>query len=319
MRCVNRSNPNKRRIIAFEGSFHGRTLLSLHASYNPAKRVPYEIDGYKVTYLPFPVWNTPHEPQPSDPESWTEDSWNGTHREIGDPDPLLMREREVLSALHAELSKDDVLSVIVEPMQSEGGDRYASSRFFRGLRIVTRRYNVPLIFDEVQTGFGLGGCFAWHRRFGLIRRDKTPDTPDFVTFAKRAQVGVVMSSIPDPAPVRVHAASALRGRMHLQMLDGAHANQVQTQTRKLLRGLHDQFPGLIEYPRATGYAIAFDLPSSKHLQAYLTQRLKKGSHGLWSGNANRSVPPFTRVFIVGNRSPFRRDSRFSRMAGHTLR
>ena len=36
-------------------------------------------------------------------------------------------------------------------------DRYASQRFFRALRLLTRHHNVPLIMDEVQTGFGLGG------------------------------------------------------------------------------------------------------------------------------------------------------------------
>ena len=43
-------------------------------------------------------------------------------------------------------------ALIVEPIQSEGGDNHASPSFFQGLRDVTKRHNVVLIVDEVQTG-----------------------------------------------------------------------------------------------------------------------------------------------------------------------
>jgi 4-aminobutyrate aminotransferase / (S)-3-amino-2-methylpropionate transaminase len=49
-----------------------------------------------------------------------------------------------------------VAAVIVEPIQSEGGDNHASAAFFHGLRAVTKKHNVLLIVDEVQTGiFGI--------------------------------------------------------------------------------------------------------------------------------------------------------------------
>ena len=48
-------------------------------------------------------------------------------------------------------------AVIVEPIQSEGGDNHASPEFFRGLRALTRKHNVLLIVDEVQTGLARPG------------------------------------------------------------------------------------------------------------------------------------------------------------------
>jgi 4-aminobutyrate aminotransferase/(S)-3-amino-2-methylpropionate transaminase len=45
-----------------------------------------------------------------------------------------------------------VAAVIVEPIQSEGGDNHASPAFFRGLRDITKKHNVVMIVDEVQTG-----------------------------------------------------------------------------------------------------------------------------------------------------------------------
>lgn len=45
-------------------------------------------------------------------------------------------------------------ALIVEPIQSEGGDFHASPAFFRALRALTLKHHVYLIVDEVQTGVG---------------------------------------------------------------------------------------------------------------------------------------------------------------------
>lgn len=74
-----------------------------------------------------------------------------------------------------------VAAVIVEPIQSEGGDNHASPAFFQGLRALTKKHGVLLIVDEVQTGFGATGKFWGHDHWNL----STP--PDMVTFSKKAQ------------------------------------------------------------------------------------------------------------------------------------
>ncbi|TQS31315.1 hypothetical protein Golomagni_08405, partial [Golovinomyces magnicellulatus] len=58
-------------------------------------------------------------------------------------------------------------AVMVEPIQSEGGDNHASPEFFQKLRALTRKYDVLLIADEVQTGIGATGKFWAHEHWNL--------------------------------------------------------------------------------------------------------------------------------------------------------
>jgi hypothetical protein len=58
----------------------------------------------------------------------------------------------------------------------------------RKLRLLTRIYDVPLVFDEVQTGWGMTGRLWAHELFDL------PCPPDVVTWAKKAQNGVLFVS-----------------------------------------------------------------------------------------------------------------------------
>lgn len=268
------------RLVAFEGSFHGRTLLSLHASYNPQKRAPFEIAGHEVLFAPFPEWNDPMAGEPDAPPGFLEAVGEGALASFPerDDDELFANELRSLQWLDEVLRKGDVFAVIVEPMQSEGGDRYATTRFFRALRLLTRHHDVPLVFDEVQTGFGLGGTFLWHTRFGLVDRDGRPDFPDAVTLAKRAQVGAVLSCVPDPEPTSAHAASLVRGAIHAEMMaEDEYVAWIEAEVRRRLGTLAARHPGLVERPRATGYAFAFDLPTPEQLTAYLDQRFYRGA------------------------------------------
>ncbi|HEX5061634.1 MAG TPA: aldehyde dehydrogenase family protein, partial [Kofleriaceae bacterium] len=206
------NRPNATKVLAFEGSFHGRTWLALHATHSPSKRKPFELDGYQCTFAPFPVWETPGD-EPTAPPGFYAAAANGELDELkeryGDAkdDRLLAAEVASLAAVHDAIKGGDYACVIIEPMQSEGGDRYATERFFRALRLLTRRHQTFLVFDEVQVGFGLGGPFAWHSKFRLLSARGQQDYPDAVTFAKRAQVGVVMSRFADPEPASAHNAS----------------------------------------------------------------------------------------------------------------
>ncbi|HDM05867.1 MAG TPA: aminotransferase class III-fold pyridoxal phosphate-dependent enzyme [Candidatus Aenigmarchaeota archaeon] len=75
--------------------------------------------------------------------------------------------------------------VIVECVQ-ENGYIVASRKFIKTLRKVTRKYNVPLIIDEVQTGIGRTGKWWGFEHFKI--------KPDIIAAAKGLQVGAVVSS-----------------------------------------------------------------------------------------------------------------------------
>lgn len=276
--------PKATKVLAFEGSFHGRTLLPLSLTYNAVKRGPYEIAGYEGNFAPFPVWDSPGQSEPAAPSGFYAAAGTGDMEELkqrfGDEaeDELLAREIACLEVVHEALGGGEYFACIIEPMQSEGGDRYATARFFRALRLLTRRHTVPLIMDEVQTGFGLGGEFAWHAKFQLVNLRGQPDFPDAVVFAKRAQLGVCMSVWVDPELTSVQPASLIRGRMHAEMVATQHAaERVQKLVRERLGVIAQGFPHLVGAPRAEGFALAFDLPSTEHLMAYLGQRFWRGA------------------------------------------
>ncbi|MBX7190594.1 MAG: aldehyde dehydrogenase family protein [Sandaracinaceae bacterium] len=296
--------PEATKLLAFDGSFHGRTLLSLYASHSPSKRVPFEIAGYEVTFAPYPTWTSPDPIGPSDPEGWREllgaGDVEGFRAKFAEHDDALIRAeaKSLLFVADALLGTPRggaqgagdrataYFAVVIEPMQSEGGDRYATPRFHRGLRLLTRALHVSLIMDEVQAGFGLGGPvtdgdhggFAWHRSFGLVDRHGESDTPDCVLFAKRAQVGVVMSRYADPEPTQAFAASLVRGRLHASLLaESNDAQRIEAIVKTELPTLSQRWSHLISNPRARGYALAFELPTPTHLAQYLAGRFSRGA------------------------------------------
>ncbi len=282
---ANREAEHATKLLAFEGSFHGRTLASLAATYNPAKREPFAMAGVDANFVQFPVWSTPNEEQPRAPSGFyalcAAADGSGLRRDFASEssDPLLSAEALALAEVCDELQTGTYFASIIEPMQSEGGDRYATDRFFRGLRLITAKLKVRLIFDEVQTGFGLGGPFAWHTTFGLMDLRGRPASPEVVTFAKRAQIGVVMSRFSDPEPTAVHLASAVRGRIHADMASEASysSSRLQEILEPRLTQLAAAFPSLVENPRCRGNALAFDLPTKEHQLSYIAQRFWRGT------------------------------------------
>ncbi|WP_299438698.1 aminotransferase class III-fold pyridoxal phosphate-dependent enzyme [uncultured Aquimarina sp.] len=81
-----------------------------------------------------------------------------------------------LELVDKELKKGDVCAVIIEPIQGVGGLDEGTTEFFKGLEKLCRKYNVVLILDEVQTGFGRTGKFFAYQHHGI--------TPDIISIAK---------------------------------------------------------------------------------------------------------------------------------------
>jgi 4-aminobutyrate aminotransferase/(S)-3-amino-2-methylpropionate transaminase len=87
----------------------------------------------------------------------------------------------------------NICAMIIEPVQAEGGDHWATPEYFRELRQLALKYKVTFIVDEVQTGMSTGRYWA-HELWDL------PTPPDMVTFSKKFQVsGLFISkdAIPD--------------------------------------------------------------------------------------------------------------------------
>lgn len=97
-----------------------------------------------------------------------------------------LQQREALSIAqikHAfDENKDDICAIIIEPVQSEGGDNHVRQEFLEQLRDLADENECMLIYDEVQTGVGLTGKFWCHQHFGEKAR------PDILAFGKKMQI-----------------------------------------------------------------------------------------------------------------------------------
>jgi 4-aminobutyrate aminotransferase-like enzyme len=199
-------------VISYLDAFHGRTLGAL------------AVTNRKKASLGFPTFDWPQVPFPSDdPRSpaatlrreemslrqiyeltlagkltstpKSRESFRLLLERIdrylgspgGDLESFLARERGRLTPEESKRTRR-VAAVLVEPIQGEGGVQVASARYFRRLRLLTKIFDVPLVFDEVQTGFGATGKLWAHEHFDL------PAPPDAVTWAKKAQNGVLFVS-----------------------------------------------------------------------------------------------------------------------------
>lgn len=86
-----------------------------------------------------------------------------------------------------EAATDDVIAIMVEPIQGEGGVNPASQEFMHGLRELCDRRGMLLLLDEVQTGWGRTGSIMGYMNYGI--------TPDAVSMAKAMGGGMPIAAM----------------------------------------------------------------------------------------------------------------------------
>ncbi len=149
-------------VIAFEGAFHGRTLLSLTLTS--------KVHPYKAGLGPFApeVYRVPFAQEYRGPS--TEEA-------------LAALERAFLTVVAPE----NVAAIVVEPVQGEGGFLPAPVDFIRGLRRICDEHGIVFVADEVQTGFARTGRFFAIEHYGV--------EPDLITVAKSIAAGLPLSGV----------------------------------------------------------------------------------------------------------------------------
>jgi 4-aminobutyrate aminotransferase/(S)-3-amino-2-methylpropionate transaminase len=149
-------------VIAFEGGFHGRTLLSLSLT---SKTHP-----YKAGLGPFApdVYRVPFAQDYRGPDA---------------ADALAALER----ALVTQVAAESVAAIVIEPVQGEGGFVVAPPEFLAGIRKICDDNGIVLVIDEVQTGFGRTG-----KLWGIEHYDVEPD---LMCVAKSIAAGLPLSGV----------------------------------------------------------------------------------------------------------------------------
>jgi 4-aminobutyrate aminotransferase / (S)-3-amino-2-methylpropionate transaminase / 5-aminovalerate transaminase len=157
-----RSYTKRPAVIAFEGGFHGRTLLALSMT---SKTHPYKAGlgpfAPEVYRVPFP------------------NDYRGPSAE----EALAALERALVTHVAAET----VAAIVVEPVQGEGGFLVAPHEFTDGVRRLCDEHGIVMVVDEVQTGFARTGKLLAIEHYGV--------EPDLITVAKSIAMGLPLSGV----------------------------------------------------------------------------------------------------------------------------
>ena len=113
----------KKKVIAFKGSFHGRTSAALNVTDNAKLSAPINLNNFPVNLI------------------------------------ALNDEEKLITAL----KNNDVCAVIVEGIQGVGGLNAPTENYLSFLADSCRKYGAILILDEIQSGYGRSGKFFAHQ------------------------------------------------------------------------------------------------------------------------------------------------------------
>lgn len=149
-------------LISFGASFHGRTAVAVALTG--------KVKPYKGEFGPSPA-GIYHGMYPNELYG------------VSVKDSL----KSIEHLFKSSISPFDVAAIIFEPIQGEGGFNVAPKEFIEGIRKICDEYNIVMIADEVQTGFGRTGKIFCMEHFNV--------KPDLMSMAKSLGGGFPISGI----------------------------------------------------------------------------------------------------------------------------
>ncbi|MCP5298580.1 MAG: aminotransferase class III-fold pyridoxal phosphate-dependent enzyme [Chromatiaceae bacterium] len=264
-------------LVSFGGGFHGRGLGPLSATHSKAIHKA-DLPCFDWPHVSFPAKLFPE-------ERYAEEN--------------AARERSSLDELEQTLARyaGRVAAIIVEPLQSEGGDRHANPSFFVRVQQLAHQAQAALIFDEVQTGMGSSGTLWAHEQFSL------PSPPDLMTFGKKMQMGGFFAT---PAydiqqfgrmfqTRNGDRARAVLGQTILQTIDDDrlldNVRRTGAYFLQRLREFEQANPSLVSQARGWGLMLAFDLPTTEARNDFVARCLRQGVFATYTGTRSVRLRP----------------------------
>jgi 4-aminobutyrate aminotransferase/(S)-3-amino-2-methylpropionate transaminase len=239
---IARFHTKRSAVIAFSGSFHGRTLACMSLT---GKVQPYKT-GFgpmlpEVYHLPYPM------------------AYHGVTVE----DSLASLEQ----LFKATVDPARVAAIILEPVLGEGGFYAAPPELLRRLRTLCDSHGIVLIADEIQSGFGRTG-----RMFAI---EHSGVEPDLITIAKSVAGGVPLSAVIGKASIMdapgpgglggTYAGSPLACAAGLAVLEVMREEQLLQRSQEIGRYMSQRFKALqARFPcigevRSLGAMVAIEL------------------------------------------------------------
>jgi 4-aminobutyrate aminotransferase / (S)-3-amino-2-methylpropionate transaminase / 5-aminovalerate transaminase len=159
---IARASTGRDAIITFDGSFHGRTFMTLAMT---GKVLPYKND---FGAMPADVFRAPF-PLP--------------YYGVSEEDAL----HGLKMLFKTDVAPHRVAAIIIEPVQGEGGFYEAPKSFLEKIRAICDEHGIMLIADEVQSGFARTGK--------LFAMEHSGVEPDLMTMAKSLADGMPLSAV----------------------------------------------------------------------------------------------------------------------------
>ncbi len=239
-------------VIHFKQAFHGRSGYTLSLT---------NTEPNKIKYFPKFKWPRITNPKITFPVDSHLDEINNLEQKAID---------EIYSAI--KNNPDDIAVIIIEPIQGEGGDNFFRREFFEKLREIADKNEILLMFDEVQTGFGLTGKF-WAADHYV--------KPDIISFGKKAQIcGIMVSDRIDDVEEHCFRKSSrinstwggnlvdmIRSKYILKTIQEENlvenSKEVGEHLLNRLKEIQTGFPNLISNAHGLGLMCSFDLPNTE--------------------------------------------------------
>ena len=277
------------KVIHFRECFHGRTGYTMSLTDSP--------DPRKTLYFPQFEW-----PRINNPK---------LHFPLTDEvlEHILKAEATAINQIKSAVAEnpDDIASLIIEPIQGEGGDNHFRGEFLQELRALADEHEFMLIYDEVQTGVGITGKMWAHQLFNSSTR------PDIICFGKKTQIcGIFAGKRVDEVENNVfHESSRLnstwggnivdmvRISLYLEIIEKEDlVNQAATNGDYLLAKLHDiqaDFDGVVHNARGRGLFAAFDLLDGSTRDTLANLIISEGALILGSGKKSIRFRPHLNI------------------------
>lgn len=191
--------------------------------------------------------------------------------------------------------KDDICAILVEPIQSEGGDNHLREAFLIELKKLADENDAFLIYDEVQTGVGLTGKFWCHQHYSEQAR------PDIIAFGKKMQVcGILVGNKVDQVEENVfRVPSRINSTWGGNLVDMVRSSQILSivaedqlcdNAATVGQYLKDQLAVLankydkMSNVRGRGLLCAFDFANKNMRDTFISQGLENNVMFLGCGN-----------------------------------
>lgn len=269
------------KIIHFRNAFHGRSGYTLSLTNTEEQKIKY-----------FPKFDWPRIDSPAIRFPLEENL-----------DSLIEEEKKSVDQIKKAINDypDDIAAIIIESIQSEGGDNHFRGEFLAELRTIADESELMLIFDEVQTGVGLTGKFWAYEHLGV--------KPDMIAFGKKMQVcGFLSSTRIDDIEENVFKSSGrlnstfggnlvdmARTTIYLEIIrDEGLLEKAEVTGRHLLyriEALQDEFSGFVSNARGRGLLCAFDLPTSDDRNKLIEKIMDNGALILGCGEKSIRFRP----------------------------